>query len=306
MTSARANVTTTLAEENPVPGARSPVPGTQAKASLSLWRASIRIFDLSLDQMLWSRRTVFMALVVGGPLLIAVMVRIVDMFASQGNIQIDGVQVGSSAIFGLMVWVFYLRFTVPVLAVFYGTALMADEVEDKTITYLFSRPIPRGAVLLGKYLAYLVCTVAVVLPSVVLVYLLILSRPGGSLAGGFTDLVKDLVVITLGLATYGALFAWVGAQFKRPLLTGLALVFAWEPAILLIPGYLRRFTVAYYLQGLVPQAMPADDSTMSLLTSLFREFPSAGTSLFWLAAITGVSLWLAMRTVSRREYALEQ
>ena len=52
----------------------------------------------------------------------------------------------------------------PVLAVFYGTALMADEVEDKTLTYLFTRPIPRGAVLIGKYLAYLACTILVVLP----------------------------------------------------------------------------------------------------------------------------------------------
>jgi len=277
------------------------------RPSLPLWRAAARIFDLSLDQMLWSRRTVFMALVVGGPLLIALIVRIVDVLATgNGGVQIDGVRVSSAAIFGLMVWVFYLRFAVPVLAVFYGTSLMADEVEDKTITYLFSRPIPRGAVLLGKYLAYLVCTVAVVLPSIVLVYLLILSRQGGSLAAGFPDLLKDLLVVVLGLATYGAVFAWVGARFKRPLLTGLAFVFAWEPAILVIPGYLRRFTVAYYLQGLVPQAMPADDSTLSLLSSLFRDFPSPSTSLFWLAVIALVSLWLAMRTVGKREYVLEQ
>ena len=71
-----------------------------------------------------------------------------------------------------MMWGFFIRFSVPVLGVFYGTSLMADEVEDKTITYLFVRPIRRGAVLIGKYLAYVVCTVFVVLPSVVLVYLL--------------------------------------------------------------------------------------------------------------------------------------
>ena len=59
-----------------------------------------------------------------------------------------------------MIWMLFLRFIVPVLGVFYGTALMADEVEDKTITYLFTRPIPRGAVLVGKYLAYLACTIA--------------------------------------------------------------------------------------------------------------------------------------------------
>jgi ABC-type transport system involved in multi-copper enzyme maturation permease subunit len=305
----RGDVVDVTGPTDPVPGSRIPVPGPGAarpKVALSLWHASARIFDLSLEQMLWSRRTVFMALVVGGPLLIALMVRVIDLFAVGEGVQIDGVKVSSAAIFGLMVWVFYLRFAVPVLAVFYGTSLMADEVDDKTITYLFSRPIPRGAVLLGKYLAYLVCTVAVVLPSVVLVYLLVMSRPGASLAGGFTDLVKDLVVIVLGLASYGAVFAWVGAQFKRPLLTGLAFVFAWEPAILLIPGYLRRFSVAYYLQGLVPQAMPTDDSTASLLTSLFREFPSPTSSVAWLAVITVGTMWLAMRTVSRREYVLEQ
>jgi ABC-2 type transport system permease protein len=308
-----------LSTGDPVPGSRVPVPGREApvavprfpvagrETSLSLWRASARIFDLSLDQMLWSRRTVFMALLVGGPLAIALIVRVIDLLAAAGGgLRIEGVKPSSGAIFGTIVWFVYLRFAVPVLSVFYGTSLMADEVEDKTVTYLFSRPIPRGAVLLGKYLAYLVCTVAVVLPSVVLVYLLIMSRPGSSVASGFMDLLKVLIVIVLGLASYGAVFTWVGAQFKRPLLMGLGFVVVWEQVILLIPGYLRRFSVAYYLQGLVPQAMPTDESTASLLTSLFREFPSAGTSLFWLAAITVVALWLAMRTVSRREYVLEQ
>ena len=282
---------------------RSPIPDPRSPSFLA---ASLRIFDLSLEQMLWSRRTIFMALVVGGPVLIALLVRGIEGFTSAGQAQIDGVVLGSSAIFGLMVWIFFLRFAVPVLAVFYGTSLIADEVEDKTLTYLFTRPIPRGAVLVGKYLAYLVCTMAVVLPALVLIYLLVYSRPGASLALGFMDLLTDLAAIGLGLAVYGALFAWVGARFKRPLLTGLAFVFAWEPAILVVPGYLKQFTVAYYLQGLVPHALPADDSTLGLLQSLFREFPSLTSSLVWLAVIAIVSLSLASRAVARREYVLDQ
>ena len=70
------------------------------------------------------------------------------------------------SIFGVFIWLLYLRFIVPVLGVFYGTSLIADEVEDRTITYLFTRPITRGAVLIGKYLAYLAATILVVLPSV--------------------------------------------------------------------------------------------------------------------------------------------
>src|SRR5690606_1119283 len=135
----------------------------------SLATASARIFDLSLGEMLWSRRTVFLGLLVGGPIVIGLVLRSVDAM-SVPAVRVDGVRLGGPDIFGLMIWFLFLRFIVPVLGVFYGTSLIADEVEDKTITYLFTRPIPRAAVLLGKYLAYLAVTVLVVLPSVMLVY----------------------------------------------------------------------------------------------------------------------------------------
>jgi len=191
-----------------------------------------------------------------------------------------------------------------VLGVFYGTSLIADEVEDKTITYLFPRPIPKGSVLVGKYLAYLACTFFVVLPSVVVVYLCIVPLRG-SLGGSFLDLLKDLAMLTVGLAAYGAVFAFIGARFKRPLLIGLFFIFGWEPTALAFPGYLKNFTVAYYVQAMVPHAMP-NDSVMSLIQGIFRETPSLGQSLISLAVILGLFLWAAAVSVERKEYILEQ
>ena len=273
--------------------------------------SSFRIFDLSLSEMLWSRRTVFMLLVVTAPVLIALFLRLLVWLGAPilDNRDVrDGVtttiRMTGPGIFGLMIWIFYLRFTVPVLGVFYGTSLMADEVEDKTITYLFTRPIPRSAVLVGKYLAYLVCTIFVVLPAVVLIWLLIVPI-GGSLGQGFPDLLKDLGLLALGLVVYGALFALVGAVFKRPLLAGLVFVFGWETVVMALPGTLKRFTVAFYLRGLVPHTMPAN-SPMSIIESLFRETPPLTLCLFWLVTITLVSLYLAGRAVTNREYVLEQ
>jgi hypothetical protein len=263
----------------------------------------LRIFDLSLGEMLWSRRTIFMALVVGVPVVIAVVLRLVTALGAPG-LRMNGVVVDGPTMFGLMIWVFFLRFSVPVLGVFYGTALIADEVEDKTITYLFTRPIPRGAVLVGKYLAYLAATIFVVLPSVVLVWLVIVPIRG-SLGTNFPDLVKDLALLAVGLAIYGAVFAFVGAALKRPLLVGLIFVFGWEPSMMVLPGYLKRFTVAYYLQGLVPHAMPGD-TAVSLVQSIFREVPTLGQSVLWMAAMEVGFLWLAARMVRRREYVLEQ
>src|SRR4029079_1166466 len=190
----------------------------------SYFTSALRIFDLSLTEMLWSRRSVFLALVVAAPVIIAAIARGVEMF-NLPALRVHGARVAGPGIFGMMIWMLYLRFIVPILGVFYGTALMADEVEEKTITYLFTRPIPRGAVLVGKYLAFLVCTTLVVLPSVVLVYFLLV--PLSQVARTFVAFAADLGLLALGLAAYGGLFAFVGAALKRPLVSGLVFVFGW-------------------------------------------------------------------------------
>jgi ABC-2 type transport system permease protein len=273
-----------------------------ARPRLSFWAASRRVFDLSLGEMLWSRRTIFMALVVGGPVVLAIIVRVLEMLGMPA-LRVNGQRVAGMGVFGVMIWVLFLRFIVPILGVFYGTALMADEVEDKTITYLFTRPVPRGAVLVGKYLAYLVCTSLVVLPSVMLVYFLLIRF--NEIPGTFTQLLIDLGLLALGLAVYGALFAFVGAYFKRPLVIGLVFITGWEQTAMALPGYMKRFTVAYYLQSLVPHAMPSE-GVVTILQSMFRDTPPATVSLMWLALYVVGFLYLATRIVERREYVLEQ
>lgn len=277
---------------------------TMEQKQPSFFGSALRIFDLSLAQMLWSRRSIFLAVLVLGPVALAIVFRIAVGAFSTSSLQVNGAAVGGPAIFGMMIWLLYIRFIIPILGVFYGTALVADEVDDKTITYLFTRPIPRGAVLVGKYFAYLACTVLLVLPSVVLVYFLVVPV-GGTIAGTFTALVADLGTLAAGLIAYGALFAFVGARLKRPLVAGLVFAFGWEPGVLLFPGYLKRLTIAYYVQAFVPQSMP-QDSAMSAILQLFHEVPSLTTSLACLAVIAAGALWAAARTAERREFVLEQ
>jgi ABC-type transport system involved in multi-copper enzyme maturation permease subunit len=237
-----------------------------------------RIFELALGEMLWARRTVFMAAAAGAPVLLAIVTRLA-LASGSSVLIINGGRVDSEATFGTAISVLYLRFIVPALGLFYGTSLIADEVEDKTITYLFTRPIARGAIVLGKYLAYLLCVVSVVLPSVALVFMVMVPfRDMGVL---FRVLVSDLGLITLGLAAYGAVFLWAGVSFKRPLVAGLVFIFGWEQIALTLPGYLRHLTIAYYLQA----------ATVSV-TSLIVMITAA--------------VFVAMRTIERREYVLEQ
>jgi ABC-2 type transport system permease protein len=268
----------------------------------SLLRSAFRVFDISLGQMLWSRRSVLLGLLVSAPVVLAGAVR---LYAAASQLPvINATRLSGPTLFGIIIWWLFVRFIVPVLGVFYGTALIADEVDDKTITYLFTRPVRRASILIGKYLAYLACVVLLVLPSVVLVYFLVVPI-GGHIGESFPALAADLGMLALGLAAYGAVFALVGARLKRPLITGLVFVFGWELGVLSIPGYLKRLSVAYYLQALVPHAMPQDSSISGLLLAL-QDQPPVSVSLIYLSVIVVLSLWLAGKAVEGREYVLEQ
>ena len=247
------------------------------------WTGVGRIFKLALGQMVRSRRTLFVALIVGGPVLLAVAGRMA--VNASVSVTVNGGRLGGADMFDTILWLLFLRFAVPVLGVWYGTSLIADEVDEKTITYLFVRPIRRGAVIVGKYLAYLACTSVVVLAAAASVYAAVVAQ---SPLPESINIARHLAVLALGLAAYGALFAFMGASLKRPLVIGLIFAFGWEQVALLVPGYLQRFTLAYHLEA------------------VFRQTVGATTSLVWLVAITTGCLLLATRAVERREYVLEQ
>jgi len=100
-------------------------------------------------------------------------------------------------------------------------------------------------------------------------------------------------------------FAAMGAVFKRPLVMGLVFIFGWEPLAMALPGAINRLTVAFYLQALVPHAMPAD-SPLGLLQAVFHDSPELSVSLGMMAVITVIGVGWAARTVARKEYVLDQ
>ena len=81
--------------------------------------SALKIFDLSLGQMLWSRRSVFLGVLVAGPVLLACFYRIAVSVFARSEVQVNGMMVGGTFVFGVMMWGLYIRFIVPVLGVFY-------------------------------------------------------------------------------------------------------------------------------------------------------------------------------------------
>src|SRR5207247_2913 len=91
------------------PAGRLPVSGEIMTAPANVTKptllaSTMRIFDLSLGQMLWSRRSMLLAFLVGAPVLLAAALRIASSADRLGLPRIHGARVGGAALFGMMMW----------------------------------------------------------------------------------------------------------------------------------------------------------------------------------------------------------
>ncbi len=186
------------------------------------------------------------------------------------------------------------------LAVVFGTSVVSQELEQKTIVYLLTRPVPRWRILLTKFAAALVAVVV----TVGLADVTLALATHGPRELGATRLVRDLQVLTVGAVAYGALFLLLGVMLNRPLMWGLLFAFGWESWVPTLPGRFGRVSVMTYLRVLAPHPPPElEDVDITEVFKLLnpKEIPEA-TAWWTLLGIIAVALVLAMLIFSRSEY----
>src|SRR6266849_1025469 len=155
-------------------------------------RASRAVFDLALEGMVWSRRSLLMAALLGLPIVFAIVYRVV--LAAHIPPRVTPFD-----LYGAVVVFYYLRNVLPLAALFYASALIADE-----------------------FAAYVATTLSLALPAVVVTFFILLTSRGRvGLGGAVPDLLRDLGVLALALLAYGALFTLLGVLLKRPVIPGL-------------------------------------------------------------------------------------
>jgi len=267
--------------------------GRDVTRPVTFWRAARAVFDLSLEGMVWSRRSLLMVALLGGPALLSLAFRILLTRLPP--------RVGAFDFYGVVVAFYYVRNALPLAALFYATALIADEVEGRTITYLLTRPIQRVSVLAGKFAAYLVTTLALALPAVVITFFLLNTIRGWSGIGAIVpELFRDMGVMVLTLVVYGAFFTLMGVLLRRPVIPGLLLLFVWE-LLANAPGYLPRFTITAYLRSLIHHRPPDEG-----LAEIFAQVLPTALCLQAVGAMIVVFLAGAAWIFSQREYVLDQ
>jgi ABC-type transport system involved in multi-copper enzyme maturation permease subunit len=229
------------------------------------------------------------------PVALAVVVRIV-LHGRSGDI---------AAVFTEILMVFFLQFYIVILALFFGTSVTAEEIENRTLSYLITRPLPKPAIVLGKYAAYVLLMFMMVAVSLTLSYFIMNAARLGEPALYLTFL-RYLGVLGLGILAYTAFFTFLGTVLKRAILVGLVFGFGWENVIQYFPGSTQKFSIVHYLKSLLPYR-PAGGGGGRLTLLLFRLEPTSPlVAVLMLAVIAGAFLALACWVFRMKEYLYEE
>jgi ABC-2 type transport system permease protein len=200
--------------------------------------------------------------------------------------------------------VFFLQFYIVLVTLFFGTSVTAEEVENRTLAYLLTRPLPKTAIVLGKFSAYAALTSAMVAVGLgVSFFILNAGRLGDPAL--YATFFRYLGVLVLGILAYSAFFTFLGTVLKRAIILGLVFGFGWETAIQYFPGSTQRFSIVHYLKSLLPYR-PGSGGGRGVALLLFRLEPtSPALAVLALLAITAAFLALACAVFRAKEYLSE-
>lgn len=204
-----------------------------------------------------------------------------------------------------IVWMILVSVIVPLVALVLASGVIAEEIEDRTITYLFTRPIPRPAILLGRWLAAALPILVLAGLSAEAVVRLLgeIGEPGQApwLPEGFHW--RLLVTALMGGLVYSAVFAGAGALFKRPMLVGLAYTFVYEGFLGNLPGANQKATVIFYLRSFLFSNHPGllgDMDEVVFSTPLVEPAAAVRSLVLILVVVLALGAW----RFSKREYVL--
>jgi ABC-2 type transport system permease protein len=232
---------------------------------------------LSLRQLASRRRLLLIVLLAFLPVSIAVLISALaegesDLGQDIINLLIDGMIVGA---------------ILPIVTIALATAAFGNELDDRTLSYLVLKPVPRSLIVLPKLLASIVVGGPLLIASGVVATLL-------GVGGGQAALAVGLALFA-GAVTYATIFTWAGLVSTHALGFALIYVFLWEGLISSFLGGVRYLSVRGYTLAILHGI---DDKSFEALGQRVIEFPAA---LVGAAAVTAVFFWLTVRRLRRMD-----
>jgi ABC-2 type transport system permease protein len=138
---------------------------------------------------------------------------------------------------------------VPLAALWLGTSVVGDLVDDRLLVYLWLKPVPQWQL----PAAAVVATASVVIPLTALPLAVSALVAGAIGVAGAT-----LLAAVLGALAYCGLFVAAGLWFRRAIWWGLAFVLIWENVVGYAAAGSSRFTVVGWVSSVLGLASGID------------------------------------------------
>jgi ABC-2 type transport system permease protein len=192
-------------------------------------------------------------------------------------------------------------FALVMLAVIFATNTISQDLEDKTIVYLLTRPVPRWRILLAKFAGSLL----VVVLACWLAALALALVAYGPARLAESRLYRDLAIIPIGALAYGGLFLFLSTFTRRPLIYGLIFAFGWESWVPNMPGNFGKISLMSYLRVLAPhpRQQATDAGANNLLSVLTPQSIPVWLAWLVLGCVIFATLAGSLVVFSEREYA---
>ena len=200
----------------------------------------------------------------------------------------------------------HVNLIAPLLALFFATMLVGEEIEGQTLVYLLTRPAPKSAWIFGRFLGYVFVASLILTTSIMLTFLACTALADFPISSVNLILTARYAVAGMAaIAAYGALMMWLGAITRRPIVLGVVLLYGWEKAANVVPGIVDFFTIQKFTHALLP-ALGAGVSveTAEVIQGWEREvyYVDATKAAAILAVITVCFLAATVWAVRGREF----
>jgi len=196
----------------------------------------------------------------------------------------------------------FIPFLIPIAAMAVAIPAIGEQIDDGTIVFTWTRPVRRRAIYLGRLLAAQIVATAVMSGSLILCFIIMVSNGLDVITWEFLKLyILTFMIIAVGSFTYCALFAAVGAFFKKPVLPAILFTFGWENMVTDIPARVQELGLRFHLQNLIdrPTAIPDDLPGIlgAILTQVIHRDPvpkiqSVGVLVAVTIVSTLVGIWI--------------
>ena len=162
-----------------------------------------------------------------------------------------------------IIQLYYVRLGIFFACMGIFTWLFRGEMVERTLHYQFMVPVRKEVLVLGKFLAGTLISIALFETAVLSCFCLAYARFGSAGRSyvfdgpGLGQLGSYLLVTALACLGYGAVFLALSLLFKNPIVPGIVLM-GWETIVPIFPAWAQRLSVTFYLKHLCPVTLPAE------------------------------------------------